>query len=54
MIICYIKNPNILTDKTVEIYDNNPNAKPYNPKNKKNNVILQNVVNRIDKDLKID
>ena len=31
----YIKNPNILADKIVEIYDNNPNAKPYNPKNKK-------------------
>ena len=50
----YIKNPNILADKIVEIYDNNPNAKPYNPKNKKNNVKLQNVVNRIDKDLKIN
>ena len=49
----YIKNPNILADKIVEIYDNNPNAKPYNPKNKKNNVKLQNVINRIDKDLKI-
>ena len=31
----YIKNPNILADKIVEIYDNNPNAKVYNPKNKK-------------------
>ena len=31
----YIKNQNILTDKIVEIYDNNPNAKVYNPKNKK-------------------
>ena len=30
----YIKNPNILADKIVEIYDNNPNAKVYNPKNK--------------------
>ena len=54
MIIYYIKNPNILADKIVEIYDNNPNSKPYNPKNKKNYVKLQNVVNRIDKDLKID
>ena len=52
--IYYIKNPNILADKIVEIYDNNPNAKPYNPKNKKNNVKLQNVVNRIDNDQKID
>ena len=50
----FIKNPNILADKIVEKYAANPNAKPYNPKNKKNNVKLQNVVNRIDKDLKID
>ena len=50
----YIKNPNVLADKIVEIYDNNPNAKPYKPKNKKNNVKLQNVINRIDKDIKID
>ena len=33
--IYYIKNPNILADKIVEIYDANPNAKVYNPKNKK-------------------
>ena len=52
--IYYIKNPNILADKIVEIYDANPNAKVYNPKNKENDVKLQNVVNRIDKDLKID
>ena len=26
--IYYIKNPNNLADKIVEIYDNNPNAKP--------------------------
>ena len=50
----YIKNPNILADKIVEIYDNNPNAKVYNPKNKNNNVKLQNVINRIDNDQKID
>ena len=50
----YIKNPNVLADKIVEIYDNNPNAKPYKPKNKNNNVKLKNVVNRIDKDIKID
>ena len=52
--IYYIKNPNILADKIVEIYKANPNAKPFNPRNKENNVKLQNVVNRIDKDLKID
>ena len=50
----FIKNPNILADKIVEIYDNNPNAKPYKPKNKKKNVKLQNVLNRIDNDYKID
>ena len=33
MIIYYTNNPNILADKIVEIYNNNPNAKPYNPKN---------------------
>ena len=31
----YMKNPNILANKIVEIYDNNLNAKVYNPKNKK-------------------
>ena len=46
----YIKNPNILADKIVEIYDNNTNAKIYNPKNIKNKVKLQNVVNKIDRD----
>ena len=51
--IYYIKNQNILADKIVEIYDANPNAKVYNPKNRKNNVKLQNVVIRIDKDLRI-
>ena len=29
--IYYIKNPNILAHKIIEIYDNNPNAKVYNP-----------------------
>ena len=47
----YIKNPNILADKVVKIYDNNPNSKVYNSKN---NVKLQNVVNKIDRDEKID
>ena len=46
----YIKNPNILANKIVEIYDNNPNSKVYNPKNKNKSVKLQNVVNKIDRD----
>ena len=50
----FIKNPNILADKIVEIYDNNPNAKVYNPKNKDKSVKLQNVINKIDKDNEID
>ena len=49
----YIKNPNILADKIVEIYDNNPNAKVLNPNNKDNPVKLQNVVNKIDRDVTI-
>ena len=49
----YIKNPNILADKIVEIYDNNPNSKVYNPKNENKSVKLQNVVNKIDRDDKI-
>ena len=31
----YIKNPNVLAHKIVEIYDNNPNAKVYKPKKQK-------------------
>ena len=50
----YIKNPNILADKIVEIYDNNHNSKVYNPKNKKNKVRLQNVINKIDRFENID
>ena len=50
----FIKNPDILADKIVEIYDNNPNARVYNPNNKENKVKIQNVVNKIDKDEKID
>ena len=38
----YIKNPTILADKIVEIYDNNPNSKVYNSKNKNKSVKLQN------------
>ena len=52
--IYYIKNPNILADKIVEIYHNNPNAKVYTPTNKENDVKLQNVVNKINKDKNID
>ena len=51
--IYYIKNPNILADKIVEIYNNNPDANVYNPRNKENNVKLQYVVNRIYNDQKI-
>ena len=50
----YIKNPNILANKIVEIYDANPNAKVYTPTNKENDVKLQNVVNKINKDKNID
>ena len=50
----YIKNPNILTDKIVEIYDNNPNSHVSNPKNKDKQVKSQNVVNKIDKGEKIN
>ena len=50
----FIKNPNILADKIVEIYDNNPNAKVYNPKNKDKPVKLQNVINKIHNDDKIN
>ena len=46
----YIKNPHILSDKIVEIYDNNPNSKVYNPKNKNKPVKLQNAINKIDRD----
>ena len=50
----HIKNPNILANKIVEIYQANSNAKVYNPKNIKNKVKLQYVVNKIDKDENID
>ena len=49
----YIKNPNILADKIVEIYNNNnPNANIYIPK-KKSKVKLVNVVNKIYRDQSI-
>ena len=50
----YIKNPNILAVKIVKIYNNNPNSHTSNPKNKDKQVKLQNVVNKIDKDEKIN
>ena len=50
----YMKNPNILADKIVEIYDNNPDSIVYNPKNKNKYVKLQNVINKIDRDESID
>ena len=46
----HIKNPHILANKIVEIYDNNPNSHVFNPKNKNKPVRLQNVVNKIDRD----
>ena len=49
----FMKKPNILADRIVEIYDNNPDANVYNPKNKDKPVKLQNVINKIDKDEKI-
>ena len=48
----YIKNPNILADKIVEIYDNNSNSSVLKPNNKDNPVKLQNVVNKIANDKK--
>ena len=51
--IYYIRNPNELADKIVEIYEANPNANVYNPRNKENNVKIQNV-NKINNDQKID
>ena len=52
--IYYVKNPNILADKIVEIYEVNSNAKVYTPTNKENTVKLQNVVNKINKNKNID
>ena len=46
----YIKHPDILVNKIVGIYNNNPNSKVYNPKNKNKSIKLQNVVNKIDRD----
>ena len=51
--IYYIKNPNIIADKIVEIYKANPNTKVLKPNNKENNVKLQKVVNKINEDKNI-
>ena len=53
LIIHYIKNPNILADKIVEIYNANPNASVVYPRNKKNNGSLFRVINKINDDPKI-
>ena len=52
--VYYIKNPNILADKIVEIYDNNLNASPIYSKNKENNVKIYKLVYRTNDDPKID
>ena len=51
--IYFIKNPNILADKIAEIYNNNPDANVYNPRNKEINVKIRNVVNKINEDRNI-
>ena len=51
--VYFIKNPNILADMIVEIYNNNPNAVVYMPK-KRTKLKMQYVVNKIDKDENID
>ena len=51
--VYYIKDPNILADKIVEIYDNNLNASPIYPKNKENNVKIHKLVKKINNDPKI-
>ena len=51
--VYYIKNPNILADKIVEIYNANPNVSVVYPRNKENNVKLQNIVKKIEKCQKI-
>ena len=48
--IYFIKNSNILSDKIVEIYNDNQNASPIYPKNKENNVKIHKLVNKINDD----
>ena len=52
--IYFIKNPNILADKIVEIYNANQNASPIYPKNKENSVKIHKLVKKINNDPKID
>ena len=49
----YIKNQNILADKIVEIYDNNPNSSVLKPNNKDNPVKQYNVITKIENDRNI-
>ena len=51
--IYYIKNPNILADKIVEIYNANPNDSVVYPRNKESNVKLLNIVKKIENDQEI-
>ena len=51
--VYFIKNPNILADKIVEIYNANPNTSPIYPKNKENNVKIHKLVEKINDDPKI-
>ena len=51
--VLYIKNPNILADKIVEIYNANPNASVVYPRNKQNNVKIHELVKKINNDPKI-
>ena len=51
--IYFIKNPNILADKIVEIYNANPNASVVYPRNKENNVKIHKLVKKINDDPKI-
>ena len=52
--IYYIKNPNILADKIVEIYNANPNASIVYPRNKQNNVKIHELVKKISNDQKLE
>ena len=51
--VYYIKNPNILAEKIVEIYNANPNASVVYPRNKESNVKLHTIVKKIENDQKI-
>ena len=51
--IYFIKNPNILADKIVEIYNANPNASVVYPTNNENNFKIQSIVKKINDDPKI-